>query len=91
MIFMGFLYHKMALFARLGWRRAERFLPAGRLKDIPAVFVNGRYDMICPPVTAYSLHRMLPLSRLVIAEASGHSLQERAVEQALLNAMRDFE
>ncbi|MGB8952256.1 MAG: prolyl aminopeptidase [Candidatus Aminicenantales bacterium] len=64
---------------------------AAKLKDIPAVFVNGRYDMICPPLAAYKLHRMLPLSKLVIAEASGHSLQERAIERALLIAMRDFE
>ncbi|MDD8027232.1 MAG: prolyl aminopeptidase, partial [Acidobacteriota bacterium] len=64
---------------------------AAKIKDIPAVFVNGRYDMICPPVTAYRLHKVLPKSRLVIAEASGHSQQEPAIEKALLNAMREFE
>jgi len=64
---------------------------AGKLKDIPAVIVNGRYDMICPPVTAYTLHRLMPKSRLIIAEASGHSLNEPAIEKALLNAMREFE
>jgi proline iminopeptidase len=64
---------------------------AARLREIPAVLVNGRYDMICPPLAAYKLHQMLPLSKLFIAEASGHSLQERAIERALLQAMRDFE
>jgi len=64
---------------------------AVKLKDIPAVIVNGRYDMICPPVTAYKLHKLMPKSRLIIAEASGHSLNEPAIEKALLNAMRDFE
>jgi proline iminopeptidase len=64
---------------------------ASKIKDIPAVFVNGRYDMICPPLTAYKLHQALPKSRLVIAEASGHSQQEPAVEQALLKAMQEFE
>jgi proline iminopeptidase len=62
-----------------------------KIKDIPAVIVNGRYDMICPPVTAYKLHQMLPKSRLVIAESSGHSMSEPAIEKALLAAMRDFE
>ena len=69
----------------------QLYRDAPKLKDIPAVFVNGRYDMICPPLAAYKLHKLLPKSRLVIAEASGHSLQEPAIEQALLNAMRDFE
>jgi len=62
-----------------------------KLKGIPAVFVNGRYDMICPPGTAYALHKALPGSRLVIVEASGHSQQEPGIEKALLAAMRDFE
>lgn len=57
------------------------------LKDIPAFIVNGRYDMICPPVTAYRLHLKLPKSRLVIAEKSGHWMGEKPIEEALLNAM----
>lgn len=64
---------------------------AVKIKDIPAVIVNGRYDMICPPVTAYRLHRKLPNSKLVIAEGAGHWMGEPPIEQALLRAMRDFE
>lgn len=64
---------------------------AGRIKDIPTVLVNGRYDMICPPITAYKLHKMLPLSRLVIIEGVGHSMSEPGIELALLRAMKTFE
>ena len=64
---------------------------AGRIKDIPTVIVNGRYDMICPPITAYRLHQMLPLSRLEIVEKAGHSLSEKGIELALLRAMKTFE
>lgn len=64
---------------------------ADRIKEIPAVIVNGRYDMICPPVIAYRLHQRLPLSRLIIAEESGHSMSERNIEIALLQAMGSFE
>jgi proline iminopeptidase len=62
-----------------------------KLKNIPAVLVNGRYDMICPLVTAYRLHQKLPRSKLIIAEQSGHSIQEKPIERALLEAMRGFE
>ena len=51
---------------------------AGRIADIPTVIVNGRYDVICPPYTAYRLHAKLPKSKLVIVDASGHSSSEPA-------------
>jgi pimeloyl-ACP methyl ester carboxylesterase len=47
--------------------------------------------MICPPVTAYGLHQMLPKSKLVIAERAGHWMGEKTIEEALLKAMREFE
>ena len=64
---------------------------ADRLAEIPIVMVNGRYDVICPPVTAYRLHKRLPKSILVTAEKSGHWMGEKPIEDALLNAVREFE
>ena len=61
------------------------------LKDIPIIMVNGRYDMICPPITAYNLHSKLPKSKLIIAESSGHWMGEKPIERELLLAMREFE
>jgi proline iminopeptidase len=62
-----------------------------KIKDIPVVIVNGRYDVLCPPRFAYRLHKMLPKSELVIAEKAGHSAGEPSVREALLKAMRDLE
>ncbi len=64
---------------------------AGVLEGTPVVIVNGRYDVITPPVTAYRLHRRLPGSRLVIAERSGHWMGEENIRAALIRAMRGFE
>jgi proline iminopeptidase len=64
---------------------------ADKIRDIPLIMVNGRYDMICPPIIAYRLHRKLPKSKLIIAESSGHWMGEKNIEKALLKAMRDFE
>ncbi len=69
----------------------QLFLNADKMRNIPLVMVNGRYDMICPPVTAYRFHKKLPHSKLVIAESAGHWMGDRPIEQALLRAMRDFE
>jgi len=64
---------------------------AARLKDIPITMVNGRYDVLCPPATAYRLHRLLPKSKLVIVEEAGHSQSEPGITKALLRAIADFE
>jgi proline iminopeptidase len=62
-----------------------------KIRGIPFTIVNGRYDMVCPLRTAYVLHKKLPGSRLVIAESAGHWMGDRYVQQALLEAMKDFE
>jgi len=64
---------------------------AYKIKDIPVVLINGRYDMICPPVNAYRLHKLLNNSRLVIVERAGHSMGEAYIEQALIRTMKEFE
>ena len=34
-------------------RKASFLNNAGKPADVPVIIVNGRYDMICPPNTAY--------------------------------------
>lgn len=62
-----------------------------KIQNTPIIIVNGRYDMVCPPLNAYKLHKKLPQSRLIIAEKSGHSRSERPLQKALLKAVRYFE
>ncbi|OGF60012.1 MAG: prolyl aminopeptidase [Candidatus Fischerbacteria bacterium RBG_13_37_8] len=64
---------------------------ADKLKDIPMIIVNGRYDVICPPITAYTLHKKLPKSKLVIVESAGHSASEPGIKKALIETMHSFE
>jgi len=64
---------------------------AYRIKNIPTIIVNGRYDITCPPFTAYKLHKQLPNSKLIIAEEAGHVISEKPIEIELLKVMHDFE
>jgi proline iminopeptidase len=43
---------------------------------MPVWIVQGRYDMVCPPITAYELDRVLPTSELIFT-ISGHSGNDR--------------
>jgi proline iminopeptidase len=62
-----------------------------KLRDIPITIINGRYDMFCPPVTAYRLHKLLPRSKLIIVEEAGHSEGEPGTTRALVQAVAEFE
>jgi len=64
---------------------------AGIISEIPAIIINGRYDVICPPITAYKLHKRMPKSKLWIIEGAGHSSSEPGIESALVRAAREFE
>ena len=58
-----------------------------RIADIPAVIVQGRFDMICPPVTAWRLAQGWDRARLHFVPAAGHALSEPGITAALVDAM----
>ena len=60
------------------------------LEDIPIEIVQGRYDMVCPPKTAYALKQQLPHSELIIIADAGHSASEDGTLSALIRATEKF-
>ncbi len=62
----------------------------GVLHHLPALIVQGRYDVVCPPATAWHLHRAWPQARLQMIEDAGHSAFEPGIESALVNATNQF-
>ena len=59
----------------------------GRLKNVPGTIVQGRYDMICPPVSAHKLHKAWPGSQLIMVPRAGHALSEPGISRALVQTM----
>jgi proline iminopeptidase len=62
----------------------------GRIRDIPAVIVQGRYDMVCPLRSAWDLHRAWPEADLRIVPDAGHSAFETGITRELLAATDRF-
>ncbi len=58
-----------------------------KIKHIPAVIVQGRFDMICPPVSAYKLASLWPSARLAMIARAGHALSETGIAAELLSTM----
>ncbi len=59
---------------------------AERLKNIPGIIVQGRYDMVCPLESAWALHQVWPQSELNIIDDVGHSASEVGTRSALVDA-----
>ena len=60
------------------------------IRNIPTIIIQGRYDVVCPPTTAYELHSKWPESELVIAPFSGHSAFEKEITHELIKATNKF-
>ena len=59
---------------------------ADRLRHIPSILIQGRYDMVCPILTADTLARAWPEAKYVIVPDAGHSAMEPGIRAALVRA-----
>lgn len=62
----------------------------GRLHTLPVTIVQGRYDVVCPIVTADRVARALPECRYVVVPDAGHSALEPGIRRALVEATEDY-
>lgn len=78
-------------FVHGGWFREGQLIDdAGRLRSIPAVIVQGRYDVCTPIMTAWDLHRAWPEAELVVVDDAGHAAFEPGIAAALVAATDRF-
>ena len=63
---------------------------ANLLKHIPTVIVQGRYDMVCPPKSAWELKLAMPHAEFHIIQDAGHSAMEPGITSALIAATEKF-
>ena len=61
-----------------------------KLRSIPGVIVQGRYDMVCPLTSAWDLHRAWPEAQLEIIPDAGHSITEPGIVDRLIAATDAF-
>ncbi len=63
---------------------------SGRLKGIPGIVVQGRYDLLCPPSTSHALLEEWPDATLRLVDAAGHSLYDTGVRDAVIAAIDEL-
>jgi proline iminopeptidase len=62
----------------------------GRIRHIPAVIVQGRYDVVCPMVSAWDLHCAWPEAEFIVVPDAGHSMTEPGIQAALVASTDQF-
>ncbi len=74
--------------------RHDIFLPPnslleniGKIRHIPGVIVQGRYDAVCPIVSAHDLHLAWPEADYIIVTDAGHSAWEPGICAELVHSM----
>lgn len=78
-------------FTRGGWLDDDQLVrDAGALAGIPGRIVQGRYDVVCPPVTAWELARGWTTAELSILPTAGHATTDPGVLDALRAATDGF-
>jgi proline iminopeptidase len=61
-----------------------------RIRHIPGVIVQGRYDVVCPMQTAWALHRAWPEADFRVVPDAGHSAFEPGIVHELVSATDRF-
>jgi proline iminopeptidase len=61
-----------------------------RIRSIPAVIVQGRYDVVCPAISAWDLHRAWPEAEFRLVPDCGHSAFEPGICRSLVVATDHF-
>ncbi|MDE2235316.1 MAG: prolyl aminopeptidase [Gammaproteobacteria bacterium] len=63
---------------------------ASVIRDIPGVIVQGRYDMVCPAIAAWQLHKAWPKAQFRLVPDAGHASSEPGICSALVEATDEF-
>ena len=55
-----------------------------KIQHIPLTIIQGRYDVVCPMISAWDLHRALPKANFEVVQDAGHSMTEKGIASKLI-------
>tara|TARA_B100001115_G_C15847034_1_gene427399 strand:+ start:5656 stop:6603 length:948 start_codon:yes stop_codon:yes gene_type:complete len=61
-----------------------------QIRNIPAVIIQGRYDVVCPMYTAWDLHKKWPEADFQVIQDAGHSMTEQGIASKLVEYTEKF-
>jgi proline iminopeptidase len=73
-------FQNRGFFTQDGWLLDQ----VDSFRHVPGYIVQGQYDAICPPRSAWDLHRAWPEAEYILCPDSGHSMTEPGIADALI-------
>lgn len=61
-----------------------------KIRHLPGVIVQGRYDVVCPAESAWELHKAWPEAEFHLVQNAGHSVSELGIQKKLIEATDRF-
>lgn len=61
-----------------------------KIRHIPGVIIQGRYDVVCPARSAWDLHKAWPEAKITLVADAGHAAAEPGIRSALIEATESF-
>jgi proline iminopeptidase len=61
-----------------------------KIKHIPGIIIQGRYDVVCPMQSAWDLHYKLQKLEFKIVDNAGHSMLEKGIQEELIGYTDQF-
>jgi proline iminopeptidase len=61
-----------------------------KVNHLPAFIIQGRYDLCCPPITAYDVSKAWPKAEFIIVPDGGHAGSEPGISKELVKATEKF-
>lgn len=61
-----------------------------KIRHVPTVIVQGRYDIVCPMISAWELCEAFPEAKLIVVGDAGHSVSEKGIAAALVDTTDKF-
>jgi len=61
-----------------------------KIHHLPGVIVQGRYDVVCPMISAWELHQAWSTAEFIVIDDAGHSVSEPGIKNALIQASDRF-
>ncbi|MEM6613562.1 MAG: prolyl aminopeptidase [Cyanobacteria bacterium P01_C01_bin.72] len=61
-----------------------------RISHLPGVIVQGRYDVVCPMISAWELHQAWQSAEFIVIDDAGHSVSEPGIKDSLIKASDRF-
>ncbi|BAY84173.1 proline iminopeptidase [Calothrix parasitica NIES-267] len=71
-------------------REDQLLLNVDKIRHIPTVIVQGRYDVVCPMISAWELHKVWSEAEFIVVPDAGHSMTEPGIQSALIDATDRF-